>query len=755
MSITISQPFKQSGQFPVDKGVRFLTLAEMTVVGNNPYTYYEDMIVRCIENHRNYIWREVTTQGETGGVMTQNFTYPQGASGDGIDYSNREFNFFPHKEEAETKIPDNVFFVSNETEFINAIEAVTSPVNKNIYITNSIAITGNSITVNGNSNIIDTGANDNTLSFGNSNIIFNRGTGRRLNFQKKVYFGLNISETSTLGGDADLFFLEMEGLSNININNTLTVVYENKSNLIENVASTASFTQRYWHNTNLTTQFELPNNFIFVSNNQEFAEALELDLILKIIVLTDSIVLDNQSITYRGNCTVLDTGRTISTIGLGINGEIEINAQSFNQRLDILCEISVSPITSHTSTIEGDGNVFVRSIRGSSNLILQGDIRFQYEYIDPLINLTNNSNGLVQQNFWHNTNKTSPTVGLTTDQLNTLNSLVGSEDMTMPIKENGVFVSSGMRRLDDGSLLAPTNFGIESGSMNFGDLVKLSEVSGFLAIKNFDSKNQFALIDTRFDDTFGTYRPRFFNLTKGEEDVVIQSSDINQITNTNLLMPITIPATGQVNSVDFKIFDECTNVRMKFTKDDSGVVFKYLPTKEAWITGQGGYNLSGTTIQNISLKDSQLRLTEGDNYTLEIIADQINMLGNPSNQPYLSVKAQQGEFTEIEYSLKPFPYLASEGTRMVTGNSRVSAALIGFDGVIVLDPEAKDGDLVRLNQLNNIGNNTLTFQTTNNQLFVYQKVDGTQLVDNEVVINKSLQVEFVKSGNTWRFYHKY
>lgn len=58
------------------------------------------MIVQCIENHKQYIWREKKSSDTLGsGVLQNDYKYPQGAVAGDINYSNRLFNFFEHKGE--------------------------------------------------------------------------------------------------------------------------------------------------------------------------------------------------------------------------------------------------------------------------------------------------------------------------------------------------------------------------------------------------------------------------------------------------------------------------------------------------------------------------------------------------------------------------------------------------------------------------------------------------------------------------------
>lgn len=81
-------------QIPLDEKCYFLTLALMTNLGtsnNLAFTYYEGMIVFCLETKIYYIWQEVIT-GVTS-INNLTFIYPVNSNIGGIDYSNRSFNF--------------------------------------------------------------------------------------------------------------------------------------------------------------------------------------------------------------------------------------------------------------------------------------------------------------------------------------------------------------------------------------------------------------------------------------------------------------------------------------------------------------------------------------------------------------------------------------------------------------------------------------------------------------------------------------
>lgn len=83
-------------QIPLDIKEYFATLADMLDLGTNDnkaFTYYKGFRAYCVENDNIYIWKEAVP--ELGpGLLPSNFTYPNGTECFGVDYSNKEYNFF-------------------------------------------------------------------------------------------------------------------------------------------------------------------------------------------------------------------------------------------------------------------------------------------------------------------------------------------------------------------------------------------------------------------------------------------------------------------------------------------------------------------------------------------------------------------------------------------------------------------------------------------------------------------------------------
>ena len=99
MSLTNDIPTKLRvpAQLALDAKTVVTSLSQLQTLGTNnnlAYTYYKGMEVLCSEDLGIYRWRPVN-EGETGGTLASNFTYPAGiVSEDGVVYSNIAYNFF-------------------------------------------------------------------------------------------------------------------------------------------------------------------------------------------------------------------------------------------------------------------------------------------------------------------------------------------------------------------------------------------------------------------------------------------------------------------------------------------------------------------------------------------------------------------------------------------------------------------------------------------------------------------------------------
>lgn len=70
------------------------TLANLGPANNLAFTYPAGLVVYCYTERTRWEWREIVLENETDiYLLAQPFTYPNGHTIDGFDYSNKSFNF--------------------------------------------------------------------------------------------------------------------------------------------------------------------------------------------------------------------------------------------------------------------------------------------------------------------------------------------------------------------------------------------------------------------------------------------------------------------------------------------------------------------------------------------------------------------------------------------------------------------------------------------------------------------------------------
>ena len=217
---------------------------------------------------------------------------------------------------------------------------------------------------------------------------------------------------------------------------------------------------------------------------------------------------------------------------------------------------------------------------------------------------------------------------------------------------------TGMLLLEDDTLLAPEGFATESGSINFGDLITLSEASGFLAIQNNLNGNRYRLVDHYVPKDAPSSKPGYVHMIEAENEFVSQGVFDTTLNANPLIFSYTTSLLSRVNSLKFKTASAMTNFRMKITATGPNVVVKYFPTKAAWVQGIGGESLvAGDNV--LDFKDTPLLFEPGQNLSFEIRANSVSMLGNVSGVPYMTAMVQRGQFKYLA-NFEEVPSLVSE-----------------------------------------------------------------------------------------------
>lgn len=236
---------------------------------------------------------------------------------------------------------------------------------------------------------------------------------------------------------------------------------------------------------------------------------------------------------------------------------------------------------------------------------------------------------------------------------------------SIPIKVDDILIDSGIIRRDDGTLLAPENFGVESGSIKFADIVKMSEVSGFMAVKSFLSGNQYNLVDAKFRKDGISFNPTNFHLNEAEKKFTTNDNEDVQFMDQTITFLNTTTLTSQVNRMVLKAFDNISNLKIKIEDVSTGLVLKYIPSIKSFENDNvDGLNFTIPTPQEIEIdfEDTQLRFDPNTEVRITIKSDNnLALLGGEYvrslplggtetiNIPYLKWWLQEGEEKELAY----------------------------------------------------------------------------------------------------------
>lgn len=208
--------------------------------------------------------------------------------------------------------------------------------------------------------------------------------------------------------------------------------------------------------------------------------------------------------------------------------------------------------------------------------------------------------------------------------------------------EDGTLQGSGLMMLSSGALLAPVGFSVESGSVDFGDVLRLSESASFLAIQDMVSLNKYQLVDYSVPRDAVSSKPYYFYLKEAERTFAATTG--SDVLTSPISFEYKTTLTARTNALVFTAQSAMTNVRLRIKDKASGVAVKYFPSKSAWITGRDGTNLSaGDNI--IDYQDTSLILMSGTTLVFEIVADNYAFVGNAATGiPKVSAIIQEGYY---------------------------------------------------------------------------------------------------------------
>lgn len=213
---------------------------------------------------------------------------------------------------------------------------------------------------------------------------------------------------------------------------------------------------------------------------------------------------------------------------------------------------------------------------------------------------------------------------------------------------DGTIKGSGLRIQTNGNLLAPVGFSVESGSVDFGDVIRLSESAGFLAFENMVDGVKYQLLDYAVPRDAASSKPYYFKLASAEYKFEANSGTSNTITTNPLTFQYTTKLTARTNALIFKATQKMTNFRLRITDKKSGIAIKYFPSKSVWLDASGGTTFDvGDNV--VDFQDTAVIFSANTDIVFDIQADNMALAGG--SIPYFAGMVQQGSFVGVASSI--------------------------------------------------------------------------------------------------------
>jgi len=228
--------------------------------------------------------------------------------------------------------------------------------------------------------------------------------------------------------------------------------------------------------------------------------------------------------------------------------------------------------------------------------------------------------------------------------------LIGVRNNHIPVKSSSgeSFEDSGMKLMDDGTILTSSNFRAQSASIEVGNSVKLSEVGGALSSYSNATGNRYLIPFLQYSTSLGTpNRPFVLDASEGITDEMVQSDD-SILLEDNCCFQLPSPANLIVNKIKFKVAEEVSNVAVRLKSVTNGdTVVKYLPNEATWINIEEGI-----------YGDNGFDFTVGEN-TLDITSSPMLFITDPYTIDYEIDFISSG--TIKLYGDGTVPYFAIDG----------------------------------------------------------------------------------------------
>ena len=186
---------------------------------------------------------------------------------------------------------------------------------------------------------------------------------------------------------------------------------------------------------------------------------------------------------------------------------------------------------------------------------------------------------------------------------------------------------------------------VESGTVRVGNIVALSEATGFVALNNQLDGTQFTLTDFATPPDAPSGRPQRLEFTAGQSRLDLQANVSENLTANEITADYVTAQLGRTNQIVMFSSSPVTNLRVRVENVTPGAAIpvKFIPSRSAWEDGTGGLDFTPGGELLLDITDSPMVF--GTNRTLRItIRKSSGTILGSGGTPAVAVLFQPGRF---------------------------------------------------------------------------------------------------------------
>ena len=252
---------------------------------------------------------------------------------------------------------------------------------------------------------------------------------------------------------------------------------------------------------------------------------------------------------------------------------------------------------------------------------------------------------------------------LTGDQEDAVDSIVELPDDSIPKAIGGeLVVSSTNENPTTKEWLFNRSIEVPQSSVKISDTLSISEATLLSITRDKVQSTNIINVGSAVDDAAGSSK-LVFQHVPSIQSVIAQPDFSVSLTDNPLVVPLLSTLSNQTDVVTIKTGSPMANFRATITDNLTGIILKYIPSREVVDSGTGGLDLPAGDVLfhfNSDLDDvpasglfylgfTPLRQSAGQAATLVFIADTMDVLGEAGGIPFL-----QNEIHFLEPTIVPF-----------------------------------------------------------------------------------------------------